>query len=193
MATRPKNLTVTKDRVEALLAAVKALALNEVLVGFPDETADRKADPDEPGDITNASLGYIHDNGAPEQNIPARPFMIPGIVAARTSITSKLMQIAKAVATKGATATAVDQGLHQVGIIASGSIKKTINAGIPPPLADSTVRARARKGSKGAMWEMAWRNAGAPPGVDGLAKPLVDTAQMRNAVTYVVRNRKKRK
>jgi hypothetical protein len=168
----------------------------EVLVGFPEDTTTRPEDPDDPhssaaSDITNASLAYIHDNGMPEQNIPARPFMIPAIKSVQPKITEKLGQILKAVVA-GKGINVIAQGMTQVGIIGKLAIQNTINAGIGPPLADSTLRARARKGRKGAQAELDRRANGEAPGM-ALAKPLVDSSEMRNAASYAIRSRKKRK
>lgn len=194
------KLKVTSDGLADLRLAIRELAKYEVLVGFPDETADRRDDTGEmkgakailgaKSEISNAALGYIHDNGAPEANIPARPFMIPGIKSAEAAITAALLGAAKAVLRDPRTD--VLARLQRVGITASLGIKRKLNEGVPPPLSERTLRERARKGREGAMWELAWRDAGAPPGLE-LAKPLIDTGQLRNAVTYVVRKKKARK
>jgi hypothetical protein len=173
-----------------LEAAIDALVQKEVLVGFPEETSQRK-ETEEDGDMNNATLAYIHDNGAPEANIPQREFMRPAINEVLTTVKRKMLSLAKKVAMGGGP-DAVDQGYHAIGLTVQKAIRGKINEGIPPPLSDRTVAARAAKGRKGAMWEKAWRSAGAPPGLE-LAKPLIDTAQMRNAVNYVIRDRKKRR
>lgn len=176
------------DALPALREALSMLTRREVLVGFPEDTTQR--DEDSAGQsITNASLAYIHDNGAPEQNIPARPFMVPGIMAARPRVEAKMRQIAKAVvALKPGV---VEQGLTQIGLIAQAAIRAQINAGVPPPLSEATLRDRARRGRKGAKQELANRAQGLPAST-ALAKPLVDTAQMRNAVNYVIREKRAR-
>ena len=194
MARLPANLKMSRDGLADLMASLTTLANSEVLVGFPEETTER-GDAEEieesKGPITNAALGYIHDNGSPEVNIPARPFMIPGIENAKEAVTDKLGQMARAVVTKGAGADRVAQGFEQVGSIAELAIKNKINEGIPPPLSEYTLQERARKGRKGAKEELALRAKGEEPGTQ-LAKPLVDTAQMRNSVKYVVRARRAR-
>jgi hypothetical protein len=208
----PELLMVTKSGVlirkgqqplDELYTSLAILADIEVLVGFPEETAQRQEDSRETddygkpiksvegSDMTNAALGYVHDNGAPEVNIPARPFMIPGIEEAKPRLVNKLAQMTNAVVRRGGGMTVVEQGFHQVGLIAKLSIQNKITEGIPPPLADSTLRERAKKGRKGAGIELLSREKGYAPSMD-FAKPLVDTGQMRNAVTYVIRSRKKR-
>lgn len=176
--------------MKQLEAAIDALVQKELLVGFPAETSERK-ETEGDQDMNNATLAYIHDNGAPEQNIPQREFMRPAINEVMSTVERKMLGLAKKVA-QGASASAVDQGFHAVGLTVQRAIRSKINEGIPPPLSDRTVAERAARGRKGAMWEQAWRAAGAPPSLE-LAKPLVDTAQMRNAVSYVVRDRKKRR
>lgn len=186
------GVKITKGRAaDELVKTLDQLASMEVLVGFPEETTERK-EGDEPSGLTNAALGYIHDNGAPEANIPARPFMVPGIKRAGP----KLAELAKRMGKQALNATtanvvAIEQGYHAMGLVAQAAIRATINEGVDPPLADATLRARAAKGRKGAKQELVNRAAGLPASTS-LAKPLVDTGQLRNAVNYVVRNRKKR-
>ena len=204
MATSGLVTIKSKQTLEQLAESMRLLADVEVLVGFPEETTARTVDTGETNDygkpiigvegsdITNAALAYIHDNGAPEQNIPARPFMRPGIEEVEKKITAKFAQIVNAVVVRNAGTIVVEQGLTQVGIIAKLAIQNKINEGIPPPLAVSTLRARARKGRKGAGIELLARSKGYEPSMD-FAKPLVDTGQLRNAVNYVIRSRKKRK
>jgi hypothetical protein len=183
------GVLITKVGMESMANAMSLLTGVEVLVGFPEDTADR---PQGDTQLTNATLGYIHDNGAPEQNIPARPFMGPGIESARDKLADKLGQTMRAVLYKGGDAGTVEQGLTHVGLIAKLAIQNAINEGPPPPLAKSTLLARARRGRKGAMQELDRRWDGQAPSVE-FAKPLVDTGQMRNAVNYAIRSKKNRK
>lgn len=190
------RLTVTKDRLAEMRKEILGLVSYDILVGFPDETANRKEETGTTNngspilggksEITNAALGYIHDKGAPEANIPARPFMIPGILSVEAKIGDQLLSAAKAVLRDPNTN--IEARFHRVGLVASTGIKKKINEGVPPPLADATLRSRANRGRKGAMLELDKRAAGELPGI-ALAKPLIDTGQLRNAVTYVVRKR----
>lgn len=182
----PDGLEISGPGLEGLRNAIKKLADQEVLVGIPEVNADRNAG--EP--ITNAALGYIHEFGAPEQNIPARPFLYPGIRDEKERIAAGLKKVANAIA-DGARAEQVDKLLAQVGMIASSSVKKKINSGLEPALAESTLAARARRGRAGAAQELANRAAGLSPST-ALAKPLVDTGALRNSITYVVSNRRKK-
>lgn len=196
MATKPTGvpgLRITADNVAELRLMMKILAEREVLVGFPEETTTRDDDDSDP-DITNAGLGYIHDNGAPEQNIPARPFMIPGMTNAIPQATQALVNVARNVLTKRSPEQ-VEMGLTRVGLAVQYALRSKINEGIPPPLSERTLRERASrgtKGRKGANKELQRRMAGEQPSTQ-FAKPLIDTGQLRNAINYVIRERKARK
>lgn len=196
MATRKMSdgngngLRVTIDTLPDLRAALKVLIRDEVLVGFPEETTERDEPEERAAGITNAALGYIHDNGAPEARIPARPFMIPGMTAVQGPVTDLLAKQAQYVL-KG-DAIKVSEGNTRLGMMVVDSIRATIVAGIPPPLAELTLKKRAARGRKGAKEELTRRANGYGASLD-LAKPLIDTGEMMKSVTYVVRNRNKRR
>lgn len=187
-------LKIKTDDVDSLWRAIHALTDVEILVGFPEDTSKRDDDPNaKPGDkeITNAALGYIHDTGMPEQNIPARPFMIPGMADMEDKVADQLVGVAKTVLTTKSAA-AVMKRWERVGLTAQFGLKRKINEGIPPPLSEYTLKARARKGRKGAAKELELRGKGVAPSTQ-FAKPLIDTGQLRNAINYVIRKRKDRK
>lgn len=192
MATKGSGFILKKDRLPFLERDMAALVEKEVLVGFPEDTSKR----DEQGSaaITNAALGYIHNNGAPEANIPARPFMEPGLSENADALAGVLGSAAKRFLATG-NKHDIEIGFERLGLKAQAALRRKINEGIPPPLADSTLRKRAGrkgKGRKGAKLELELRDAGWDPSVD-FAKPLIDTGQLRNAITYVVRPRKARR
>jgi hypothetical protein len=192
MALIRSGVTFKSNRdVKELTAALLKVADVEVLAGFPEDTTDRPPEDGVPSNITNASLAYIHDQGAPESNIPARPFMCPAMEAVKDRIADKMGQILKA-AINDAGSAKMAQGFTQLGIIAKLSIQKTINAGIDPALAESTLRARARKGRKGAQKELDNRAKGLAPSTL-FAKPLVDTGELRDSASYAIRSRKRRR
>ena len=62
-------------------------AVSAVLAGFPQDKDEPREDADgNPSPITNAGIAYSMDKGMPEQNVPARPFMIPGIESVQDKI-----------------------------------------------------------------------------------------------------------
>ncbi|EMH6309298.1 TPA: hypothetical protein O4G03_002378, partial [Proteus mirabilis] len=67
----------------------------------------------------------------------------------------------------------LDNGLTQIGATVAGDVKLAIKAVTTPALEESTVKARARRHSKGKATD----------------KPLVDTGQMLQAVSFVVEDK----
>lgn len=158
------SVKTTKDNSDRILRELRKIGMDEVLVGIPAETATRQGEP-----VTNADLGYIHEFGAPAANIPARPFLVPGVKRALGAIIKQL----KAGGTAAASGVpgAVDRALHSAGLTATTSVKEKVQDGPFAPLSDRTIKARQRRGRTGEM------------------KPLIDFGHMRNAVTYVIRKR----
>ena len=189
---------IVKDKLKEVVKSINSLVSQVVLVGIP-EVDDARREDDEGGkvkiskgivsggsetQINNATLGYIHENGSPANNIPARPFLVPGVQSAQTKIESRLKKAANA-ALDGNFGN-VDNELNGAGMVARDSVKTKINSGDFVPLAESTLKARARRGRKGAEEELANRLAGGNPSNDS-AKPLIVTGQLRNSINYVIR------
>jgi hypothetical protein len=168
------------DNVARFADGIDKLANTRVMVGVPAEKGSRK----DGGPINNAALAYIHENGAPEAGIPARPFLKPGIQTKDAEIEAGLVKTGRA-ALDGNPG-AVDRGFNAVGLIGQNAVRAKITEGPFQPLSEATLRARAARGRKGAIQELANRKAGMAASND-LAKPLIDTGQMRNALTYVIR------
>jgi hypothetical protein len=165
------SLKVTKDGLGELRKRLAKLVEHQVLVGIPADNADRLIDPDEQdkGPINNAALGYIHENGSPAANIPARPWLKPGVADAKEEIVKRYRTGAKAILNGQIQD---PEKVHRaVGLVAEAAVKRKITGGDFTPLAPSTIAKRRAKGRKS-------------------EKPLTDTGQLRNAVTSVVRERK---
>lgn len=161
------TMVVTSDFTQKFKEIIGRFRHDEVLVGIPaDETKREDGDP-----INNATLLALNNFGSPLQNIPARPVMEIGIKNAQKQIVQLFRDGAVKALSSGFAA--IDQTYNRVGIVASNSIKKAINAqeGIEPP-AEATLAARERAGFAG-------------------TKALIVTGQMRNAITYVVRGKKR--
>lgn len=158
------TVKVTKDRVGDILKAVRALTEKEVLIGVPSTTAGRDDTP-----INNAEIGYLMEFGSPAQNIPPRPFLVPGVEAAQAKVIPHLKQAG--VSALEGKAGSVDQGFEAAGMIAASAVKQKITEGPFTPLAPRTIAARRARGKTS-------------------EKPLIDTGQLRRAVTYVVRKKK---
>ncbi|MGY2438562.1 hypothetical protein [Pseudomonas sp. SDO52101_S400] len=159
-------MKITTDNVAKVLATIQELAGKQVLVGIPASKATREEGDAEP--INNAQLGHIHEYGAPASNIPARPFLIPGVARAQESINGHLQKAAKAA--MDGNEEKVDVELNATGLVAQAGARYEINNGDLAPLSDRTLAARRKRGRTG-------------------IKPLIDTGQLRNAITYVIREK----
>jgi len=155
---------VTVDRVEEIKKRIDSFKNDKVLVGIPSDDSGRR-DADEP--INNAGLLFLNEFGSPGQNIPARPVMQIGIKAVQAQIADEFKKALQSIFSVGSKATS--NYYNRIGTIASNSVKRTINdqIGIDPP-AESTIKTRESRGFNG-------------------KKALVVTGQMRNAITYVVK------
>ena len=179
----------------SLADAVGALAKREVLVGIPAEHSSRQTPSDD--NINNAELLYIQSHGvrksemraemqqhidagkkyseahslyiqshgSPLWHIPPRPVLEPSIEASKEPI-AKQLQGATLAALDG-NAQEVDNALHKAGMVAENAAKawfENPQNGWPP----NSPKTIAMKGSD---------------------SPLIDTGEMRKAITHVVRNR----
>lgn len=181
------DIVVAKNKVPALLKAIQSLTNKRVMVGIPAEHAER---PD--SEVTNALIGYVLETGAPERNLPARPFLVPGV---RNCTEDAMARLKKAgISALSGNMSDVDNQLNAIGLVAASSVKDKMDTGPFAPLADATLEARVRRnnGSQvGAAEELASRRAGNPPGTS-LAQPLIDTGNLQNSITYVIRDNRER-
>ncbi|EIL88533.1 putative bacteriophage protein [Rhodanobacter fulvus Jip2] len=158
------GIKVKKDELRSVLAAIKRATRENLLVGIPYYHTAR---PGEVG-ISNADLGYIHEFGAPAANIPARPALIPGVLAATKQATA-LMADGMSDEMAGQRGSA-HISLHKAGLVAVNYVRQTITDGVEPELSEVTIRRRLERGRTGTT-------------------PLLDTGQYRNAFTYVIRHK----
>jgi hypothetical protein len=192
--SKTPHVTVTKtaDRLNDLLKALKEFTREQVLVGVAADTAQRQ----DGGPINNATIGLIMEKGSPAANIPARPWLAPGIMSARKEVLNVYLE-----ATRRSLRTFNPQPIHgahaRVGAIARDAVKKYIKTAAFTPLAASTVAARfrqrkARRRRKSETQYMAAVAGGmAPSAAQGLygIQPLINTGTFLNSVTYAVRQK----
>jgi hypothetical protein len=182
-------VTVVKDDVSKVFKSIQELIGKQVLVGIPDSGQNHRDE----GPVNNATIGYVMEFGSPLHNVPARAFLIPGVETAKPAALRQLRQAAEA-ALKG-DKPGVAQGLNRAGIVASNEVKHRINSNIPPPLSPNTIRNRHRgRETKRRESEQVYLDLvgkGVSPGAAqsevGIVA-LVNTGQLRNSITYVVRD-----
>lgn len=183
------GVSVVVDKSRDLEASLKMLSELEALVGIPADKGERKADPENPDGepMTNAQLGYIHETGSPKRNIPARPVLAPGIRKARTPITEQLR--AAGLAALDGNEGGVRAAYTKAGIIGQNSVRAQFVDGDLAPLAESTLdkRPKATRDEQGRITKRpkSRRESGA-------INPLILTGQLRKAITFVVRKRRRK-
>lgn len=158
------DVTEKRTKWDELIARAHGLARGHVRVGVllskggekPHEGKGKNAD-----HITLVELAAIHEFGSPAAGIPERSFIRSTFYVRRVeALRSMCARLAKAVVTDGLDP---KRALGMLGAWAASQVKETITEiDIPPPLADSTVQAK------------------------GSSKPLVDTGQLKNSITYEV-------
>jgi len=154
------GVTITRDETKSLLANILKMASRRVLIGIPADSPSRDGET-----LSNAAIGYLQENGSTIKNIPPRPFLIPGVEAARPRAIDALEKYAGQALSDPET---IDKGLHAAGMIARDSVKQRIisQEGFEV-LSDRTLKARRKKGFKG-------------------EKALIRTGQLLNSISYVV-------
>lgn len=161
------TVRVTRDNMPQLERIMRRVARTRVYIGVPGSTSRRGGsnnplNPNAQGAISNATLGYIHEYGSPARNIPARPFLVPGVDRAKGRLLAVLhARLQKAVDTGNEGE--VRNAYETVGIAGAGEVQGYMTSGTFAPLSARTI---ARKKS---------------------SRPLIDTGQLRQSITYVVR------
>ena len=185
------GVSILTDNLQKVQRSIAALTQTNVLVGIPSERAERDDDEGEAEPINNAGIGYIMENGAPEMNIPRRPFLVPGVKNAQPQITSIFRQ-----ATVDALVGDVSgftRAMNEAGLIASSAVQQKIDDGPFEPLSDRTLRERARKQLVSGGTKKDRRLAAQALATKDYslinAKPLIDTVQLLRSITYVIRKR----
>jgi hypothetical protein len=169
-------VSIVLDKTKDVFKSIQGLAKDRVMVGVPaSDPLGSSAGPNQRAGvpINNASLAYIHEFGAPGANIPARPFLVPGVANVQQRVLPYL-KAAGTAALDGKSAL-VEKNLHAVGLLAQASVRAKITDGPFVPLKLATIAGRLSR-HKG-------RRATGPADV----RPLIDTGQLRAAVSYVLR------
>lgn len=153
------TITVTEsgsfDEVKKNLAHLSEM---KVYVGIPEKETSRQGQV-----VTNAGLMFIHTNGSPLQHIPPRPVIEPAIEAPdnKARIINELEQVA------------------------SSELDGNVDAAIEHLVRAGTLGANAAK-----RWFRDPRNGWAPNAprtiaAKGSDRPLIDTGELRRAITHV--------
>lgn len=130
-----------------------------------------------------AMIGAVHEFGSPERGIPERSWLrssladnAPRFVALNRINLHKILLGEMT----------FDQALAQLGEMAKGAAQARIYSGPFADLQAATLRARARKRSGGYNAKLKAKRDAAGAGAPPEGKPLVDTGNLVQSITYIV-------
>lgn len=179
-----KAKVTTKDHMAQLKESLDKIMKLDVLVGIPAEKSSRSGEP-----INNAELLFVQSHGSPMRHIPARPVIEPAIEAEgnKELITVEMGQAITAVLELKPDAARLHlERAGQQGENASRSwFTDPRNNWQPNAL--PTVREKLAKKYKSQIGQTK-AMARYLAGESDMITVLVDSGQMRQAITHVVRN-----
>ena len=151
------------SRFARAMKGLRSFGSMGVSIGFLQGVSqNRRKEP-----LTNALLGYVHENGSEVAGIPARPFLVPAMKRNRREVTECLEKGLQE-ASDG-DLFALPTALSTIGTLVRDAAKENIVGSVGmAPLNEDTLKARKRAGFAG-------------------TKPLVMTAQLLNAIHFRVR------
>ncbi len=124
--------------------------------------------------------------GSPAQNIPARPFLVPGVQGALPTLIPLLKKAGQQAMDLGEVSK-VTQALIRVGIAAASAVQMKITDGPFVPISERTKEGRLRR-------KAAYQNASEKRKTKMMAKwlggdfaPLIDTGSLRSSISFVIR------
>lgn len=153
--------------LKRLARALSGKSKKVVHVGFPE------GGPEKENGISVAGVAAVHEFGG--GNVPERSFMRTGLKKGAAQQVQLNKRTLSAVVRGTYT---MDQALDALGELGAGQVKREISGGEFAPLDAKTIAARKRKLSKGYARKVSKKG--------GLDKPLIDTGQMRQSVTYEI-------
>lgn len=153
------GVTDTDHGWRAMLARAREIAQGRTVKVGILEDAPKEERGGETSALSLVEVALLHEFGAPARGIPQRSFIRATIDEHAAEIRTLLTATA-ARALEGLITP--QQALDQVGAKVAGWVQTRITAGIAPPLKAATI---ARKGS---------------------SKPLVDSGQLKSAITWKV-------
>lgn len=152
------RITVTDHGADELLSRLRRAVGARVRVGVLEE-ATKTSREEEGAPLTLLEVAATHEFGAPAAGIPQRSFIRAGVDAQLPEI-QRVQRALAAQTIRGAIT--LDVALDRLGAKVAALLQNRIAAGVDPPNSPATI---ARKGS---------------------SKPLVDTGQLKAAITWRV-------
>ena len=159
-----------------LMLAKRIMSKMTLYVGIPEQNSGAGR---EGKDINNVQLAYIHSQGSAKMGIPARPFIEPAI-----ELEENREKIAKQFKKAFEAALNLDRGgafeaLNKAGMQAEKAVKNYMGSDALEPNAPITLHG-------GWMMNKVSHKPFYVKGKGEPSRPLIDTGELRKAVTYVI-------
>lgn len=166
--------------VERALGVLKKV---DVLVGIPEAEGRRKK-----GKISNAQLLFIHSNGSPMRGIPKRRVIEPAITSSETQPRIERELGAAAVSAFDGDRAGMLAHLEKAGTIGESASKRwfTNPANGWAPNSLRTINRKLGRLSDKRREAAIDAIVAAGGNTAGIITPLINTGQMRRAITHVV-------
>ena len=139
MKTKPIASLSVISRAKELNDALKRLQKTQIFVGI---ATGSKGDKREDGGPDNHLLGFVHERGSPAANIPARPFLAPGVASGAEKIVPGLERTIKAALRNDEAA--VEASLKKTGRDAVSAVKVYMTTADFVPLSPKYLKQRHR-------------------------------------------------
>lgn len=155
------------DAEQKIKDALQFLKDTPVYVGVPENKTVRRKEDGEKVAITNAELMFIHTNGSPRNNIPARPVIEPAIEDDKERISKMFKDAGKTMMNQGKDAAMKKLkliGMRAQNVCRAWFVNPKNNW---PPNSPATIAAKRAKGAT-------------------KPRPLIDTGQLRRSIIYFV-------
>lgn len=155
------------DAEQKIKDALQFLKDTPVYVGVPENKTVRRKEDGEKVAITNAELMFIHTNGSPRNNIPARPVIEPAIEDDKERISKMFKDAGQTMMNQGK-----DAAMKKLKLIGMRA-QKVCRAWFVnpknnwPPNSPATIAAKRAKGAT-------------------KPRPLIDTGQLIRSIIYFV-------
>lgn len=155
------------DTEQKIKDALQFLKDTPVYVGVPENKTVRRKEDGEKVAITNAELMFIHTNGSPRNNIPARPVIEPAIEDDKERISKMFKDAGQTMINQGKDAAMKKLkliGMRAQNVCRAWFVNPKNNW---PPNSPATIAAKRAKGAT-------------------KPRPLIDTGQLRRSIIYFV-------
>lgn len=155
------------DAEQKIKDALQFLKDTPVYVGVPENKTVRRKEDGEKVAITNAELMFIHTNGSPRNNIPARPVIESAIEDDKERISKMFKDAGQTMINQGKDAAMKKLkliGMRAQNVCRAWFVNPKNNW---PPNSPATIAAKRAKGAT-------------------KPRPLIDTGQLRRSIIYFV-------